>query len=53
MPTLYNFNNFEKLSNLTRNLLTEVELIGPASGFVSTSFNDQVVQALKIGKKYS
>ena len=53
MPTLYNFNNFEKLSNLTQNLLPEVELIGPASGFVSTSFNDQVVQALKIGKKYN
>ncbi len=51
-PTLYNFNNFEKLFNLTQNFLPEVELIGPASGFVSTSFNDQVVQALKLGVKY-
>ncbi len=53
IPTLYNFNNFEKLAKLTRNLLPEVELVGPASGFVSTSFNDQIVQALKIGKKYN
>ncbi len=53
LPTLNNFNNFEKLFNLTQNLLPDVELLGPASGFVSTSFNDQVVQALKIGKKYN
>jgi hypothetical protein len=53
MPTIYNFNNFEKLAKLTQNLLPGVELVGPASGFVSTSFNDQVVQALKIGKKYN
>jgi len=53
LPTLNNFNNFEKLFNLTQNLLPEAELLGPASGFVSTSFNDQVVQALKIGKKYN
>lgn len=53
IPTLYNFNNFEKLAKVTRNLLPEVELVGPASGFVSTSFNDQIVQALKIGKKYN
>ncbi len=53
LPTLNNFNNFENLFNLTQNLLPEVELLGPASGFVSTSFNDQVVQALKIGKKYN
>jgi len=53
MPTLYNFSNFTKLATLTQNLLPEVELIGPACGFVATSFNDQVVQALKIGKKYN
>lgn len=53
MPTLYNFNNFEKLATLTQNLLPEVERVGPASGLVSTSFNDQVIQGLKIGKKYN
>jgi hypothetical protein len=53
MPTLYNFNNFEKLFNLTQKLFPGIELIGPASGLVSTSFNDQVIQALKIGKKYN
>lgn len=52
LPTLYNFNNFQKLFNLTQNFMPVVELVGPASGFVSTSFNDQVVQGLKLGVKY-
>lgn len=53
LPTISNLNNFEKLHKLTKHLLPAVELLGPASGFVSNSFNDQIVQALKIGKKYN
>jgi len=53
LPTLHNFNNFEKLFKATLEHYSEIELIGPASGMVSTSFNDQVVQALKLGAKYN
>ena len=53
LPTEKNYLNFIKLFNLVTNNIQTVELIGPSSGFVSTSFNDQVVQALKIGKKYN
>jgi protoporphyrinogen oxidase len=53
LPTLNNYNNFEKLFNLTLKMFPEMELVGPASGFVSTSYNDQIVQGLKIGKKYN
>lgn len=52
LPTYDNINNYQKLLNLTLDFLPEVELIGPASGFVSTSFNDQIVQGLKLGVKY-
>lgn len=52
LPTLHNFNNFEKLYALTQEVFPGIELIGPASGFVSTSFNDQVVQSLKLAQKY-
>lgn len=51
-PSIFNFNNFLELQKLTTELLSDVELIGPSSGFVSTSFNDQVVQGLKLGIKY-
>ncbi len=53
LPTLGNYNNFEKLFNLTREKFPDIELMGPASGFVSTSYNDNIVQGLKIGKKYN
>lgn len=53
LPTLHNFNNFEKLRQTTDTLYPDLEKIGPASGMVSTSFNDQIVQALKLGAKYN
>ena len=53
MPTSNNLINFEKLLNITQTKLSGIELIGPASGFVSTSFNDQIIQGLKIGQKYN
>jgi hypothetical protein len=53
LPTLHNFNNFEKLRQTADSLYPDMESIGPASGMVSTSFNDQIVQALKLGKKYN
>lgn len=53
LPTLCNFKSFEKLYKTSKNIFPEIELLGPASGFVSTSFNDQIVQALKIEKKYN
>ena len=52
LPTLHNFDNFGKLYKLTLELFPGIELIGPASGFVSTSFNDQVVQGMKLAVKY-
>lgn len=52
LPTLHNFDNFGKLYKLTLELFPGIELIGPASGFVSTSFNDQVVQSMKLAVKY-
>ena len=51
-PSLNNFNIFKKLFKITKDNLPNVELIGPASGFVSTSFNDQIIQGLKLGVKY-
>jgi hypothetical protein len=53
LPTLHNFNNFEKLSKTALSLYPDLEMVGPASGMVSTSFNDQIVQALKLGAKYN
>ena len=53
LPIIKNYANFEKLSELTKSVFPEIELIGPASGFVSNSFNDQIIQALKIKKKYN
>lgn len=53
LPTSNNLINFEKLLNITQNKLSGIELLGPASGFVSTSFNDQIIQGLKIGQKYN
>jgi hypothetical protein len=53
MPTSNNLINFEKLLNITQNKLSGIELIGQASGLVSTSFNDQIIQGLKIGQKYN
>ncbi len=53
IPTLQNFNEFQKFHNLTQNKFPEINLIGPSSGFVSTSLNDQIVQGLKLGVIYS
>lgn len=53
LPTLNNFNNFIKNQQLTAQHFGNVELVGPASGFGSTSFNCQVVQGLKLGVKYN
>jgi hypothetical protein len=50
-PTLHNFTNFQELYRLTKEFLPNIELVGPASGYVSTSFNDQIVQGLKLGIK--
>ena len=53
LPTLNNFNNFIKNQQLTGQHFGNVELVGPASGFGSTSFNCQVVQGLKLGVKHN
>jgi protoporphyrinogen oxidase len=53
LPVLSNFNTFTKLHATVREQLKDVELIGAAAGFVATSFNDQVVQAMKLGVKYN
>jgi hypothetical protein len=53
LPTLNNLINFEKLLKIAQNKLSGIDLVGPASGFVSTSFNDQIIQGLKIGQKYN
>ena len=53
MPTSHNLINFEKLLSITQNNLSGIELIGQSSGLVSTSFNDQIIQGLKIGQKYN
>lgn len=53
LPTSDNLINFELLYDKTQKLFPGIELLGPASSFVSTSFNDQVIQGLKIGKKYN
>ncbi len=53
IPTLENFSEFQKIHNLTQNKFPEINLIGPSSGFVSTSLNDQIIQGLKLGVIYS
>jgi hypothetical protein len=51
-PTNHNLSNFNELhQKLTKNY-PGINLIGSASGFVSTSFNDHVVQGLKIGNLF-
>lgn len=51
-PTIHNLSNFNELhQKLTKNY-PGINLIGSASGFVSTSFNDHVVQGLKIGNLF-
>jgi hypothetical protein len=52
LPVRPNYYNFQKMHKLAAENCGVVELIGTASGFTSASFNDQVVQALKLEKKY-
>jgi hypothetical protein len=53
LPTLTNYYEFNKLQALVYQRFPEIELVGSASSYLSTSFNDQVVQGLKLGLKYS
>ncbi|GAA4465518.1 hypothetical protein GCM10023093_17870 [Nemorincola caseinilytica] len=53
LPILPNLHLFTKLQAEVRERFPGIELVGNASGYVSTSFNDQVVQAMKLGLKYN
>jgi len=52
LPSKANMDKFNTLRDYISSNAKEVELIGSASSFYSASFNDQIIQGLKIGKKY-
>ena len=52
LPTAENLQKFEKLRDMTQSQLCNIEYIGPAAGFSTNSFNDQIVGALQLGAKY-
>jgi hypothetical protein len=43
---------FNAINEYIFNNIKEIELVGSASSFYSASFNDQIIQGLKIGKKF-
>jgi hypothetical protein len=47
-PTFVNERAWARESAVVREVAPQIELLGPASGFFTSSFNDQVVQALKL-----
>jgi hypothetical protein len=51
-PTMHNLINFTTLHSKLVENYPGLNLLGSASGFVSTSFNDHIVQGLKIGKMF-
>jgi hypothetical protein len=51
LPTKLNAKKFADIRNVISEKLVGVELIGSASSFFSTSFNDQIVQGLTIAAK--
>ena len=54
LPTLKNFYKFESMYNKVVNEKQEnLLLIGPSSGFSSSSLNDQIVQGLKIAALFN
>jgi hypothetical protein len=52
LPTRLNLDKFKSIHEFIANNIQELELVGSASSFYSASFNDQIIQGLKIGKKY-
>lgn len=52
LPSKINLDKFKSVNDFIFNNVKELELIGSASSFYSSSFNDQIIQGLKIGKKY-
>jgi type I restriction enzyme S subunit len=52
LPSKSNLDKFMSVSEFIFNNTKELEVIGSASSFYSASFNDQIIQGLKIGKKY-
>ena len=53
LPILENYCNFQSLHTSVLEKLNNIELVGMAAGFTATSFNDQIVQGMKLGKKYN
>lgn len=52
LPSKSNLDKFMSVSEFIVNNTKDLEIIGSASSFYSASFNDQIIQGLKIGKKY-
>jgi hypothetical protein len=52
LPTRLNLDKFKSIHEFITKNIKELELVGSASSFYSASFNDQIIQGLKIGKKY-
>ena len=51
MPSQRNMKGcFDEIDSVL-DFLPDVKLLGPASGFFSSSFNDQVLQGLKLGEE--
>lgn len=48
LPTPKNYKIFNRLLNKINNLDKRIINIGPSSGFLTSSLNDQIIQALKI-----
>jgi len=51
IPTKNELLEFNALRDEIRFTMPSLELIGPSSGYISTTLNDQVIQSLKIAKK--
>jgi hypothetical protein len=52
LPSKLNIDKFNSINEYIFNNIKEIELVGSASSFYSASFNDQIIQGLKIGKKF-
>lgn len=52
-PSLKNVKNFNDEIRIIKDYAPNIELIGPSSGFSSSSFNHQVLQGLKLSHSWS